>query len=101
MIIYSVTVKVDLSIHDEWMGWMKTEHIQEVLDTKKFVSYKFHKVLTDSEVDGITYNIQYYANSMSDYFDYQAEFATVLQEKSLNRFKDKMVAFRTLLKEVE
>jgi hypothetical protein len=38
---------------------------------------------------------------MSDYFDYQAEHALTLQAKTLERFKDKFVAFRTLLKEVE
>ena len=101
MVIYSVTIKVDLATNDEWLAWMKKEHILDVLNTGKFVKHKFHKVLADDERDGITYNVQYYALNMSDYFDYQAEHATTLQAKTLERFKDKFVAFRTLLKEVE
>lgn len=101
MIIYSVTIKIDLSAHDEWLNWMKTEHIADVLATEKFVSAKFHRVLNQDESDGITYNVQYSANSMGDYFDYRDSFATEMQQKGNSKFEGKFVAFRTLLKEVE
>ncbi len=101
MIIYSVTVKIDIGAHDEWLSWMKNEHIAEVLATGKFVKHKFHKVLVEDESDGMTYNVQYYAESMSDYFDYREQDALALQTKGIERFKDRFVAFRTLLKEVE
>ncbi len=101
MVIYSVTIKIDLSVHDEWMRWMKEEHIAEVIATGKFVESRFHRVLAEDERDGITYNIQYYTPTMQDYFEYRDNFAMELQQKSLARFKDKFVAFRTLLKEVE
>lgn len=101
MIIYSVTVKIDLDVHNEWLHWMKSVHIPEVLNTKKFVDYRMLKVLAQDETDGITYNIQYRAQTMSDYFDYQNEFAPALQKDHTERYKDKFVAFRTLLKEVE
>lgn len=101
MVIYSVTIKIDLSVHDEWLDWMKNEHIADVLNTGKFVRSKFHRILNQDERDGITYNVHYYANSMQDYFEYRDTFATELQEKGLSRFKDKFVAFRTLLKEIE
>lgn len=101
MIIYSVTVKIELSAHDEWLMWMRNVHIDEVLATGKFKKYKFHRVLADDETDGITYNVQYYAESMSDYFDYKEQDAPDLQRKTMLQFKDKFVAFRTLLREVE
>lgn len=101
MVIYSVTVKIDLSVHDAWLQWMKEVHINEVIATGKFVKSKFHRVLSDDERDGITYNVQYYAPTMQDYFEYRDNFATELQQKGLAQFKDKFVAFRTLLKEVE
>lgn len=101
MIIYSVTVKIDLDVHDEWVSFMKHEHIAEVLATGKFEHHRFHRVLAQDESDGITYNMQYYAPTMQDYFEYRDEHALGLQEKVAARFKDKFVAFRTLLKEVE
>jgi hypothetical protein len=100
MIIYSVTVKIDLDVHDEWFNWMKTKHIPNVLDTKKFIDYRMLRILAEDEKDGITYNIQYRAASMSDYFDYQNDFAPELQAEHSEKYKDKFVAFRTLLKEV-
>lgn len=100
MIIYSVTVKIDLDVHNEWIEWMKSKHIPDVLATKKFVDYKMLRVLAEDEQAGITYNIQYRAESMSDYFDYQNDFAPALQVEHTEKYKDKFVAFRTLLKEV-
>jgi hypothetical protein len=33
MILYNVTVSVDPEIHDEWLAWMKSKHIPDVLAT--------------------------------------------------------------------
>lgn len=100
MIVYSVTIKIDLEIHNEWFSWMQTKHIPDVLATKKFVDHRMLRLLAEDEQDGITYNIQYRAASMSDYFDYQNDFAPELQAEHTSKYKDKVVAFRTLLKEV-
>ena len=35
MIIYNVTSNIDESIHDEWLNWMRQEHIPQVLGTGK------------------------------------------------------------------
>ena len=100
MIIYSVTVKIDLDVHDEWLSWMKTVHIPDVMATGKFVDYRMLKILAENESDGISYNIQYRAKTMSDYFDYLNNFAEKLQVEHSQKYKDKYVAFRTILKEV-
>jgi len=36
MIIYNVTVKVELSIAGAWLQWLKEEHIKDVIDTGCF-----------------------------------------------------------------
>ena len=42
MIIYNVTVSlVDQTIHEEWLNWMKTKHIPDVMNTGCFLSNKF------------------------------------------------------------
>lgn len=100
MIVYSVTLKIDLDIHDEWLEWMQTIHIVDVLATKKFVDYRMLRLLAEDERDGITYNIQYRTESMSEYFEYQKDFAPALQAEHTLKYKNKVVAFRTLLREV-
>ena len=97
MIIYNVTVKIENSVHDEWLGWMRTIHIPEVMNTGLFVENRVLKVLGDDENDGITYSIQYICNGMEDYNKYKNDFAPNLQAKHSEKYKDKFVAFRTLL----
>lgn len=96
MIIYNVTVKVDLDVHDEWLQWMRQIHIPDVMRTGKFIDHQVAKVLVDDQ-DGITYAIQYKCNSMADLEDYQQNHAASLQRDHAERYKDKFVAFRTLL----
>ena len=40
MIIYNVTMAVEVAIHDEWIEWMANEHMPEVMATRKFVDVK-------------------------------------------------------------
>ncbi|HAQ71735.1 MAG TPA: DUF4286 domain-containing protein [Flavobacteriales bacterium] len=96
MIIYNVTVKVDNDVHDEWMEWMRSIHIPEVMATQKFIDHQVAKVLVD-DADGITYSFQYKCQSMDELEEYYAEHAPALQRDHAERYKDKFVAFRTLL----
>jgi hypothetical protein len=100
MIVYNVTVKIDLDINDVWLPWMKSEHIPKVIATGCFSSYKMYRVVEADQTDGITYAIQYFGESMSDYFTYQNEYAKDLQKEVKDLFPDKFVAFRTVLREV-
>ncbi len=100
MIIYNVTIKIDLNINDIWVRWMKEEHIPRVLATGCFYDYKMFRVVEADQTDGITYAVQYYAHGMSDYFTYQNEHAKALQKEAKDLFPDKFVAFRTVLKAV-
>lgn len=96
MIIYNVTVNIDNDVHDDWLSWMKEVHIPEVMATGYFLENKICKVLVNEE-QGITYSIQYTCANMKDLEDYQREKAPELQKKHSDRYKDKFVAFRTLL----
>jgi hypothetical protein len=100
MIIYNVTVKIDLSVHDLWLKWMQEEHIPRVMETGCFVESKMYRILEENTTDGISYAFQYSANSMTDYFDYKEKHAARLQKEGLDLFPGKFQAFRTLLKEV-
>ena len=97
MILYNVTVKIDTSVHDDWLHWMKTVHIPEVLDTGMFVEHKMGRILGQDETDGISYAIQYFCKSMDFLQKYQQEYAATLQAKHTKRYKNQYVAFRTLI----
>jgi len=100
MIIYNVTVKIDNEVHDEWLSWMRSVHIPEVMETNCFVKNQIAKVLVD-DTDGVTYSIQYSCESMdvlNQYFDLHAK---RLQQDHTDKYKEKFVAFRTLLELVD
>ncbi|MFK8101766.1 MAG: DUF4286 family protein [Saprospiraceae bacterium] len=97
MILYNVTVKVEVSVHDEWLQWMKTVHIPDVLKTGFFVEYKMGRILGQDESDGISYSVQYFCESMALLAQYQKEHAVRLQAAHAEKYKNKYVAFRTLI----
>ena len=63
MIIYNVTINVSEEVHDEWLTWMKQEHIPQMLDTGKFINAIMTKVLVEEPMGGVTYSVQYKAES--------------------------------------
>lgn len=101
MIIYNVTVNVEKDVAEEWAIWMKEVHIPDVLNTGLFQGHKFLRLLNEeSENTGKTYAIQYFCDSMKTLQQYMGQHAPALQKDHTERFKDKFVAFRTLLEEV-
>jgi hypothetical protein len=100
MLLYNITVGIDKEVEDEWLHWMKHEHIPQVMDTNLFFDFKMYKVLHDQDEGSISYSIQYFAHNFDQVNLYFEKFAPALQEKLRLRFKDKHVAFMTLLEEI-
>jgi hypothetical protein len=101
MIIYNVTVNVEESIHDDWLNWMKTVHIPDVMNTGLFLENKICKVLSrQDDESGHTYAIQYTCKTMNDLEVYQEKYAAELQKDHTARYEGKFAAFRTLLEVV-
>jgi hypothetical protein len=98
-ILYNVTVKVTKEASGEWLEWMKQKHIPDVLATGLFTEHKICRILQD-EQDGDTYAIQYLCKSMDDFKTYQENHAKSLQAEHAARYKEKYVAFRTLMEVV-
>jgi hypothetical protein len=100
MLLYNITIILEEAAEGDWLAWMQNEHIPMVMDTGKFVSNRLLKVV-DSPNEGVTYCVQYVADNMSDYESYRLEHAPALQEELNIRFKDRHVAFRTLMEYVD
>jgi hypothetical protein len=98
MIIYNVTVNVDADVHDDWLRWMKDEHIPRVLATGLFTGHRMARVLADD--DGFTYSIQYSCADMATYERYRDHHAPALQAETQQRYAGRFAAFRTLLEVV-
>jgi hypothetical protein len=96
MLIYNVTVNIEDDVREEWLTWMKQVHIPDVMKTGLFLENKICKVL-GVEDEGSTYSVQYTCRNIEDYTRYVEEFAPGLQKEHNDRFREKYVAFRSLL----
>ncbi len=97
MIIYNVTINIHESVHNQWLSWMQTKHIPDILATKKFSSARIVKVLIEEEMGGTTYSVQYTTDSKATLQKYYSEDAPAFRQEGLRLFGDKMLAFRTEL----
>jgi hypothetical protein len=100
MVIYNVTVKVDQSIADDWLAWMKQDHIPAILATKCFTGHKLVQVLELDDSEGPTYAVQYFADNLDDYKTYISEHASVMRKQATDKWGDSFIAFRSLLREI-
>lgn len=101
MIIYNVTINISPDVEEDWKAWMKDHHIPDMIQTGCFESAKFLRLLNESpDAEGNTYAIQYFARDQSSVDHYLEKFAPKLRAEHTNRYRDKFVAFRTLLEEV-
>jgi len=101
MYYYSVTVSIEQDCAQEWLTWMTAVHIPEVMATGLFNSYRMLRVTEPVvELDAVTYNIQYAFDDLQALEAYRQHHAPALQAAHSERYRDRFVAFRTVLQEV-
>ena len=100
MIVYNVTVKINPDIKEEWVSWMRSKHLPDMMATGCFLNYRFKKLLIEEE-DGLTYASQFVLKDSSALEKYQSNYAKKLQLEHQEKFREKYVAFRTLMELIE
>ena len=99
MIIYSVTVHIQPQIESEWVEWMRSIHIPDVLRTGCFTACRMHRLL-DTPADEPAYIMEYDCRSPADYHRYRDEFAPALQKDHTERYAGKFRGARQLLEQI-
>jgi Domain of unknown function (DUF4286) len=98
MIVYNVTTKVDNSIAGAWLGWLKQEHIPELVQTGCFTHAVILQIKDLDDTDGPTYAVQYHAESEALYNRYIEEYADSMRKKVTSKWGNKFISFRTVMK---
>ncbi|UJH90439.1 DUF4286 family protein [Antarcticibacterium sp. 1MA-6-2] len=94
MYIYNVTTNIQEDVHEEWLEWMKNEHIPDMLSTKKFTKALMSRVMVEEAMGGVTYSVQYTCINKEMLHKYYEEDAADLRSRS-KVFEGKFVSFRT------
>lgn len=101
MYIYNVTINVQEGvIQQEWLKWMKHEHLPAMLATGKFSKALMTKVMVDEPMGGITFSVQYFTKDKATLNKYLEEDAEGLRAQG-SKFSPYIVVFRTELEVVE
>ncbi len=101
MVLYNVTVNIETVVEEEWLHWIKSTHIPNVMATGKFLESKIFKLLHDEGDGSTTYSVQFFAATVKQVNNYLETDAPALVQAHMQRYKDKHVAFRTLMEQVD
>jgi Domain of unknown function (DUF4286) len=100
MIIYNVTIKVAQVIATDWLEWLQTEHIPDVIATGCFTHATILRLLEVDDTEGPTYAVQYVAESKALYNLYIERHAALMREKGYTKWGDQFIAFRSVMQVV-
>ena len=97
MLIYNVSVMVQPAIEEAWLQWLKEEHLADVIGTGCFTNATVHRLLDHGQAEGITYVIQYSAESRANHNRYAELYASEMKKRSFYKWGDGFIAFRSLM----
>jgi hypothetical protein len=101
MVIYNVTAHVEPSIEQEWLLWMRKEHMPKMLATKKFSAAKIFKIINEQDIGGTSYAVQYHCISPAVLKQYLENEAAHLRKDVEEKFENRILFFRTELQLIE
>ncbi len=101
MLLYNVTVTIDLEIHDDWVRWMRETHIPDIMASGCFISYRMCRLLGHEHDDSEIYAVQYLSKDMVHLMRYQQEFSPALQAGHKARYDGRYAVFRTVMEVVD
>lgn len=100
MILYNITVSIDPNVHEDWLGWMRSVHVPQVMETGCFLESRISRVHGEEE-GGMTFSVMYLCPSQELLDEYQEKYAPLLQADHSARYNGKFAAFRTTLSVIE
>lgn len=99
MIVYNITVNISYPAEKDWLHYMKTVYVPEILATGLPLECRLLRLLTEIENEGSTYTTQFSFRTMEDFLAYQTHHQPDFQERHHELFNGQYVSFRTLLEE--
>ena len=74
--------------------------MKDVLDTGMFDGYSLFELMDPVDEEGKTYIAQYLTDSEVRYKRYIEEFAPLLREKGYEKFGNRFIAFRSIMRQI-
>jgi hypothetical protein len=97
MTIYSVSITLLGDCEAEWLAWMRTVHVPDVVNTGCFKRCTISRVVEPAVPGEASFVMQYECDSPDDYERYRTEFAPRLQKEHSEKFAGRFRGARQLL----
>jgi len=103
MVQYQVVISVRSEVFPQYLNWLKTEHIKEVLETPGFLKAELLSGKAGSAVESSSQEVQVFYTVQSEEFlkSYLADRALKLREKGMEKFPGQFSAHRIVWKDLE
>lgn len=95
-VLYSVTVRIDRAAADEWLAWMRAEHIPAVLRAGEFLGCAIALEVSPPATDRLAVTLEYRIASLEALHRYQATAAPALQAVHAERYAGRFEASRSV-----
>lgn len=92
MLTYQVKITIEAAVEAEWLHWMKTRHVPDVIATGLVSSYQILK----AEEPAHTYLFHYHFYSQKAYEAYQEQHAPRLKAHPAQKFPGQFSTGRSL-----
>lgn len=100
MIIYQVEVTVPKDFVEQWLDYMTSHHIDDVVNTGMFISSELVRVVDPSSDDHVVFRVRYTCDSNDKLTRYRSEFAPALMADHTQIFGERVSAVRTVTEQV-
>lgn len=100
MITYQVEVTVPNALVDQWVDYMTSQHIADVVNTGLFLTAHLIKVVDPTSPDATVFRVRYACRSIDDLETYRSEHAPALQAHHTEKFGTAVTAVRSVTEDL-
>ena len=93
MITYQVKIVIDAEVEEDWLDWMKTIHVPDVIATGLVRSFQ---ILQPQVGEEHTYYFHYQFANQADYELYSKVFGPKLKADVIGKYPDQFTANRQI-----
>ncbi|MFT4898507.1 MAG: hypothetical protein ACI9U0_000290 [Flavobacteriales bacterium] len=96
MITLSITTAVDESIENDWLDYMKTDHISLLMKTELFKDFRLVRIIPGQGVD-LSYNLQLRLEGHKELNEFRSQHEATFVNLEGKRFGGKYAVFHSVL----
>lgn len=97
MYIYNITIKIDPSIHEDWLKWIPQSYIPFIEGTGKITRHQLLRLREIDDSEGPTYALQLFFDSKAQYNAFISRYSKELESRRMAAWGEKMLSFATLM----